>query len=221
MVGFVYPVFAEASSTIDLQGFAHPSLQEPRVNSLAFREGGTGMVLTGSNMAGKSTLLRAVGLCVYLAHLGFPVPALKMTLPPLSGVLTTINLPDNPADGLSHFAQEIKRLEQIMPHLKQGRRLLLLFDELFKGTNAAGAHASTVAVLERLSHFPESYFIVSTHVAGLQSALRKNEVLHFKKMETTFVAGQPVHSYQLVDGVCEDPIGFRLLQRSGVLGEQD
>ncbi|MBK6527650.1 MAG: hypothetical protein IPG07_20145 [Crocinitomicaceae bacterium] len=70
--------------------------------------------LTGANMAGKSTLLKSLGLSIYLAHIGFPVPAKKFQTTLYNGIITTINLPDNINKGYSHFYHEVIRKRKLL-----------------------------------------------------------------------------------------------------------
>ncbi len=102
--------------------------------------------LTGANMAGKSTFLRALSTALYVAHMGFPVAAEAMEFSVMDGIYTTVNLPDNLGIGASHFYAEVLRVKKVAAELSMGKSLFIVFDELFRGTNVKDAHEATVAV---------------------------------------------------------------------------
>lgn len=106
------------------------------------------MFLTGANMAGKSTFMKTFGIVVYLAHMGFPLPVKKMRFSVQNGMYTTINLPDNMMLGYSHFYAEVQRLKKVAEQVGRIGNLVIVFDELFRGTNVKDAHEATLAVME-------------------------------------------------------------------------
>lgn len=120
--------------------------------------------ITGANMAGKSTFMKAFGIAVYLAHMGFPVPASFMKFVPQQGIVSTINISDNLRLGYSHFYSEVKRIKQVVLQLNIRPNLMMLFDELFRGTNVKDAYDATVSVLGALARSRKCFVIVSTHI---------------------------------------------------------
>lgn len=103
------------TDTMDLSitGFVHPFTKEGRSNDWKMSNGNI-CILTGSNMAGKSTTLKAITIAVWLAHCGLPVPARSMICPVFDGIYTSINLPDSLRDGRSHFMAEILRIKEVL-----------------------------------------------------------------------------------------------------------
>ena len=87
-------------------------------------------LFTGSNMAGKSTTLKALTLAVWLAHCGLPVFAESMTCPVYEGIYTSINLPDSLRDGRSHFMAEVLRIKEILIKVGSGKKCLVVLDEM-------------------------------------------------------------------------------------------
>ncbi len=85
-------------------------------------------------MAGKSTWMKTLGTSFYLAHMGFPVAADSMRFKVMEGVFTSINVPDDISIGWSHFYAEVMRVKQVAQEISGGKKLFVLFDELFKGT---------------------------------------------------------------------------------------
>jgi len=122
---FSFPIFnIEEDLNISITGLFHPSIKEPVKNDLQIDVTKNIIFLTGSNMAGKSSLLKSLGLTIYLSHLGFPVPAEEMKLSVLNGLVTTINLPDNINDGLSHYYTEVKRVKEVAEILLRTKMFL-------------------------------------------------------------------------------------------------
>ena len=97
------------------------------------------LFLTGANMAGKSTFIKSVGSAVFLAHVGMGVPAKQMKLTLFDGLLTNINVVDNIAKGESFFFNEVQRIKNTILKINDGKKWLVLIDELFKGTNVQDA----------------------------------------------------------------------------------
>ena len=105
--------------------------------------------LTGADMASKSTFIKSIGIALYLAHMGFPVAAVKMEFSVRDGNYTTINVPDDLSSGNSHFYAEVLRVKKIAKELGDDKNLFIIFDELFSGTNVKDAYEITI-VLPRL-----------------------------------------------------------------------
>ena len=111
--GFVRAeVLPSESNVMELEQAFHPMLKKPVANDLTITAENNIVFLTGANMAGKSTFMKTFGICVFLAHVGFPVPAKSMRFSVRDGLFTTINLPDNLNQGFSHFYAEVRRLKR-------------------------------------------------------------------------------------------------------------
>src|SRR5262249_9308664 len=139
--GWAFPEVAPREPvTIEARGLGHPLLPETvrGPNDVTLGPPGTFLLVTGSNMSGKSTLLRAVGVNVVLAQAGGPVCAEKLALPPLD-LATSILIEDSLADGISFFMAELLRVRQVVDAADraagEGRVLLYLLDEILRGTN--------------------------------------------------------------------------------------
>jgi DNA mismatch repair ATPase MutS len=120
--------------------------------------------LTGANMAGKSTFIKAVGLCVYLEHLGMAVPAASLQLSFFNGLISNINLTDSLTQGESYFFKEVQRIKNTIEKITDVHYWLVLIDELFKGTNQQDAVKCSISVIEGLRKIKNSLFILSTHL---------------------------------------------------------
>ena len=132
---------------------AHPLLPrgEAITNDVSIGAGGSILLITGSNMSGKSTLLRAIALNVVLAQLGAPVCAASMQLSP-HRVRTSIDARDALDRGLSLFMAELLRIKSIVDaaHSEMSYPLLYVADEMLRGTNATDRHAAVISILEKL-----------------------------------------------------------------------
>ena len=168
-------------------------------------------------MAGKSTLMKSVGIGCYLAHMGFPVAAAKMEFSVREGLYTSINVADNIGLGYSHFYAEVVRVKQAAEAAASGKRLLLMFDELFKGTNVKDAYDGTLAVTEGFSDYQECLFIVSTHIIEVGEALKSRHNVHFVYMPTVMDGAYPRYTYQLQEGITEDRQGMMIIRNEGIL----
>ena len=148
------PTFEESGPCFHAEGMAHPLLPRSRAvrNDVSLDRERQMLVITGSNMSGKSTLLRTVGVNTALALAGAPARAVSLRLSPLS-VGASIRIQDSLQDGESRFYAEIKRVRQILDIAKGEPPLLFLLDEIFDGTNSAerriGAEAVVRSLLDR------------------------------------------------------------------------
>ena len=101
-------------------------------------------------MAGKSTFIKAVGISIYLSHLGFPVPAKQLQLSYFDGLLSNINIVDNIFKNESYFFNEVKRIKSTIEKIGDNKKWLILIDELFKGTNIQDAIKCSLTVISGL-----------------------------------------------------------------------
>jgi DNA mismatch repair ATPase MutS len=213
-----FPKFNNSTDPlIKAQGLYHLLLQVPVSYDLLLDKSTNFMFLTGANMAGKSTFIKSIGTSIYLAHLGMGVPANKMELSLFDGLLTNIQVEDNLMRGESYFYNEVKRISRTVEKISDGRRWLILIDELFKGTNVQDAMKCSIAVIEGLHKMNNALFILSTHLYEIAEPLRKYPNIDFRFFETSVQNDQLVFSYQLQNGVSNDRLGYLILKREGVV----
>lgn len=216
---FAFPVALTAGENlVSLKGAYHPQVKGAVSNNITVTRKENVLFLTGANMAGKSTFMKSVSLALFLAHMGFPVAAEAMEFTVFNGIYTTINLPDNLGMGASHFYAEVLRVKNIAAELAQGRKLFIVFDELFRGTNVKDACEATIAIAEAFAGKPDSCFIISTHIIEAGEVLRNScSGVRFAYLPTLMNGHQPVYTYKLENGITNDRHGMIIIQNEGIL----
>jgi DNA mismatch repair ATPase MutS len=213
-----FPQFLEQDEPyFEAQGLYHVLLQTPIAYDLSLQPNENFLFLTGANMAGKSTLIKAVGSSVFLAHIGMGVPAKSMRLSLFDGLLTNINVSDNIAKGESYFFNEVQRIKNTIYKINDGKKWLVLIDELFKGTNVQDAMKCSLTVIKGLIKIKNSLFILSTHLYEIGEELKSYPNISFKYFETNVMDDQLEFSYQLKEGISNDRIGYVILRREKVV----
>jgi DNA mismatch repair ATPase MutS len=213
-----FPEFVDQhTSMVDAKGLYHLLLQKPVAYNLQMNPEHNFLFLTGANMAGKSTLIKALGSAVFLAHIGMGVPASGMRLTLFDGLLSNINVTDNIAKGESYFYNEVQRVKNTVQKINDGKKWLVLIDELFKGTNVQDAMKCSLAVIKGLIKIKNSLFILSTHLYEIGDELKQYPNISFRYFETDIKDEQLEFSYQLHDGISNDRIGYVILKREKVV----
>lgn len=213
-----FPQFVETEQPlIYAKGLYHLLLPQPVPYHIEMNPEHNFLFLTGANMAGKSTFIKSVGSAVFLAHIGMGVPAQEMKLTMFDGLLTNINVVDNIAKGESFFFNEVQRIKTTIQKINNGRKWLVLIDELFKGTNVQDAMKCSSTVIRGLIKIKNSLFILSTHLYEIGDELKVFPNISFKYFETNVKGDQLEFSYQLKDGISNDRFGYLILKKEKVV----
>lgn len=211
--GFCFPAFVKHG--LELEGVYHPVLINPVKND--FSGNRNVVLLTGPNMSGKSTFLKAIGICVSLAHLGMAVPATKAQTPFYDLITVSINHHDDILSGYSHFMMEIIRLKEVVIRATKGMNCFAIFDELFKGTNIEDALHITTTTVSGLVQFQTSSFIISTHLHQMRDvqpvAGGEVDTCH---IDCSINEGVPVFNYRVKPGWSDLKIGQLLFAKEGL-----
>lgn len=217
--GFVIAKPIEGNENIlDMKGIYHPHLANPTDNTIYIDESKNIIFLTGANMAGKSTFMKTFGIVIFLAHVGFPVPAKEVSFSVKNGMYTSINLPDNINQGYSHFYAEVLRLKKVALDVNHYKNMVVIFDELFRGTNVKDAFEATVAVTSALAGLSHSTFIISTHIMEAGEALRENHPnVNFLYLPTIMDGETPKYTYTLTEGITEDRHGMIIINNNKII----
>ncbi|HET9055814.1 MAG TPA: DNA mismatch repair protein MutS [Chitinophagaceae bacterium] len=213
-----FPVFEDyPHPNINAKKLFHILLPNPVAYDVEMNRNANFVFLTGANMAGKSTFIKAVGVAVYLAHIGMGVPAQEMHLTLFDGIVSNINVVDNIIKGESYFFNEVQRIKNTIIRINDGRKWLVLIDEIFKGTNIQDAMNCSATVIKGLLKINNSLFILSTHLYEIGEKLQSYPNIQFKYFETSVKDEQLLFSYQLKDGISNDRLGYLILKREKVV----
>ncbi len=216
--GLHFPQFVPGDEPLlQATGLYHLLLPQPVGYDIVLHPKCNFLFLTGANMAGKSTFIKAIGASVFLAHIGMGVPAQQMQLSLFDGLLSNINVVDNLGKGESYFYNEVQRIKSTVIKISDGRKWLILIDELFKGTNVEDAMKCSSTVIEGLLKITNSLFILSTHLYEIGEGLKKYPNISFNYFETAVKNDQLLFSYQLKKGISNDRLGYLILKNEGVV----
>lgn len=200
---FQFPEIIE--NDILLTDFYHPKVKNSVTNS--FDNSNGVLLLTGANMAGKSTFLKSLGMCVYLAHLGFPLPAKEAKIPFYNEIYIFINNNDDLSSGYSYFMQEVINLKEVVLKCNDNQTCFALFDELFKGTNFEDALEISTTTLNGLLKFQDSFFAISSHIHQLKDRIGNKDNIYTYYLECLIENGTPCFTYQLKKGFSDLKLG--------------
>lgn len=215
--GFCFAEMLDSDAPIvDLTDAWHPFLKAPVVNNASLGGNESVVFLTGPNMAGKTTFLRALGICVYLAHLGFPIPARQGRLSVFNGLLSSINTEDSVTQGYSYFYSEVLRVKKAAQFVKDTPKVLLIMDELFKGTNIKDAYDGSLMVIKGLAKNPNCLVVISSHLLELANDLKNVPSVSFSCFSSKVVDGKPQFDYKIKSGISSERIGLLILKNEGV-----
>jgi DNA mismatch repair protein MutS len=196
----------------------HPGLDKAVANPLTLDRNSNVLFLTGANMAGKSTFMKSFGIAVYMAHMGFPVAAGNMEFSVRDGLYSSINVPDNLNIGYSHFYAEVLRVKKCAEEVASRKNMVVIFDELFKGTNVKDAYDATLACTTAFAKYRNSFFIISTHIIEVGEALRlDHHNLQFAYLPTVMEGTVPRYPYKLTQGITSDRHGMIIIENEKII----
>ncbi len=225
--GFAYahPSYATPDITdeqllLDITSAVHPLLPPERsvANSLKLEGSGKTMLITGSNMSGKSTFLRTVGANVVLALAGAVVSAERFWCSPVR-VFTSMRTQDSLEESTSSFYAELKRLQTLIGLSKQAGKqpipVLYFLDEILKGTNSADRHRGAEALIRQLHQTTASGF-VSTHDLELGQLTDADGFVRNYHFQSDLHNSELQFDYKLRDGICQSFNASQLMQAIGI-----
>ncbi len=223
---WAFPTIADAPAyRLEARGMGHPLLPPATCvrNDVSIGPPGTFLLVTGSNMSGKSTLLRAIGVNVTLAQAGGPVCASALSLPPIA-LATSMRAQDSLAAGVSYFMAELQRLKQVVDELREvaqiGERIpLFLLDEILSGTNTSERQIAARSVIRYLLDLGATG-AVSTHDLTLAQApdlTSLTQPVHFTERFTRHVRGPAMSfDYILRPGIATSVNALKLMEIVGL-----
>jgi len=214
---YVFPTITDsASPIIQAVDLSHVLLDESSAIANSLEINATTCIITGSNMSGKTTFLRSLGISSILAYAGAPVCAKSFTVSPMN-IFTSMRIEDDISKGISTFYAELLRIKGMVEFSKSRQPMLILIDEIFKGTNSADRIIGAAETIRKLTN-PWSITFVSTHDFEL-CRLAESEHLpitnyHFEEYYTD----NEIHfDYKLKPGQCQTTNAKYLLKMAGIL----
>jgi hypothetical protein len=220
--GYAFPEITSGPSRFEAEGLAHPLLRESArvANDVALEAPGHALLVTGSNMSGKSTLLRAMGTAEVMALAGAPVCATRLRATALA-VHTSMRIRDSLEAGVSHFYAELERLKGVVDAVDRGDRVLFLLDEILHGTNSRERQIGAKAVVLHLVR-AGAIGAVTSHDLGLAALEAESSGrvvnMHFEEQ----VAGDAMSfDYRIRRGPVTTANALRLMKRVGLPVDPD
>ncbi len=212
-----FPQIVPAQGSFAAKELGHPLIAaSKRVNS-SFSTEGTGKiaVITGSNMAGKSTFLRSIGLALVMGQMGGPVCANEARFACMQ-VMSTMRISDNLEESTSTFYAELKKLKDIIDAVNRREPVFLLLDEILRGTNSLDRHTGSKALLKQLIQH-EAAGIIATHDLALADLIKTYAQQIANYHFDVQVAGEELYfDYKLKDGICQSLNASVLMKKIGI-----
>lgn len=215
---YVYP---EISNKFVFEGkdLGHPMLNRKVCvrNDITVDKHPYFLVVTGANMAGKSTYLRTVGINLILACAGAPVCATSLKFYPYR-LVTNLRTSDSLTDNESYFFAELKRLKMIIDRLQSGEQLFIILDEILKGTNSEDKQKGSIALMKQLVSL-NGNGIIATHdlVLGNLEAEFPQAIKNYR-FEADIEDEQLSFSYKIREGVAQNMNASFLMKKMGITG---
>ncbi len=195
----------------------HPLLPEDhRIdNDFSLQGKGKVAVITGSNMGGKSTFLRSIGVNAVLALMGAPVCADSFSVSVVK-LMTSMRVGDNLAENTSTFYAELKKLKTIIEAVNERQPVLILLDEILRGTNSLDRHTGSIALLKQLIR-KEAVAIVATHDVELAKMEdERPQAIHNYHFDVQASGDKLYFDYQLKTGICKSLNASILMKNIGI-----
>ncbi len=218
---YAVPEISDQAFEIETSELGHPLIfvSERISNSFSTSGAGKSLIITGSNMSGKSTFLRTVGLNMVLAYAGSAVCAKQFKAFPMQ-VFTAMRTEDNLAESTSSFYAELKRLKVLLDLTEKPEPVFYFLDEILKGTNSKDRHLGAVALVKQL-HKRQASGMVSTH--DLELGNLENEMPGAVKnysFNSKIEGDKIIFDYHLTPGICGSFNASKLMQLMGIAIEE-
>jgi len=215
--GWCFPVFKEDHFFIEGKDIGHPLLQADKCVTNPVKVDGSGelMLVTGSNMAGKSTYLRSIGTNTILAMAGAPVCARYFCLSPVQ-IISSMRIADNLEESTSTFYAELKKLKTVIDKVNKNEKVFILLDEILRGTNSLDRHTGSAALIKQLIKH-NAAGIIATHDVEL-AKMKDNypaNILNYH-FDVQVSNDELYFDYRLKAGICTSLNASILMKKIGI-----
>lgn len=214
----IIPEILDGPFQLNAEGLGHP-LMDPTVridNDMSLAKPGEFLIITGANMAGKSTFLRTVGVNLVLAMVGAPVCADKYSFVPVP-MMTSVRVTDSLDDNESYFYAELKRLKKIIDQLKSAGTTFIIVDEMLRGTNSKDKQTGSRRFIEQLIRL-NGIGLVATHDLSLGTLADEYPEHAFNKRFEVEISDDSLHfDYKLKDGISQNLNATFLMEKMGIM----
>lgn len=220
--GYAFPAPAQDSACISARELGHPLIPEERLVRNAYVLEGSPAIdlLTGANMAGKSTFLRTLGVNLVLAMIGAPVCAAEFRFRPMK-LFTSLRTADSLQENESFFYAELRRLHKLIVYYESEEQVFFLLDEILKGTNSKDQHSGSEALIRKILRL-KGLGIVATHDVELSSlSLAFPDNVRNLCFEISILDDKLSFDYTLRSGVCRTMNASYLMKRMGITDGED
>ncbi len=214
---FVFPTLVSGKTQLKVTNAVHPLIiPEKRVTNNLHLERGQFFIITGANMAGKSTFLRTVSLLLIMANTGLPVCASSMEYQPIR-LITSMRTADSLSKEESYFFSELKRLKFIVEEISRGPYLIIL-DEILKGTNSTDKAVGSRKFIDKLVK-SNSTGIIATHDLSLCQAAKELDAVENYYFDATIEDDELFFDYTLRPGICQNMNASFLLKKMKIIDQ--
>ena len=216
--GFTYPVIHEGGFALQAKQMGHPLIHpEKRVDNDFKIEGWSKVIIvTGANMAGKSTFLRTVGVNLILGRTGAPVCARHLVFTPVK-IYTNMRTTDSLLKDESYFFAELKRIKTVLDRLQNGERIFVILDEMLKGTNSADKLNGSRKLIKKLLDL-KAVALIATHDLKISEMEQDYpQMIYNKCFEIKMEADEMLFDYLLMDGATKTMNATFLMKKMGII----
>ncbi|SDG82908.1 MutS-related protein [Winogradskyella thalassocola] len=213
---FTYPTLTDEPVTILAEGLGHPLLNpEKRVDSDLVLKKEQFFIVTGANMAGKSTFLRTVALHIVMANVGLPICAKQSKYKPIK-LITSMRTTDSLTDDSSYFFSELTRLKFVVDTIENDKNYFVILDEILKGTNSTDKAIGSRKFVEKLVK-QHATGIIATHDLSLTEIETELEAVKNYYFDAEIINDELFFDYKLKQGVCQNMNASFLLKKMEII----
>ena len=214
---WAFPIISTGEGVFISEDLGHPLIPKEKLVSSSFSTGGVNQMnlITGSNMAGKSTFLRSIGVNIVFAMMGSPVCAKSLTLSPMK-VMSSMRVSDNLEESTSTFYAELKKLKEIIEAVYANKKVFLLLDEILRGTNSADRHTGSKALINQLIQHNAAGLIATHDLELAKLAEEFPNQIHNYHFDVQVANDELYFDYKLKRGVCQSMNASILMKKIGI-----